>query len=640
MQKKSFTTILYSTAGVLVMAVILVAFNVLTSAVHQRVDLTKQQAYTLSRGTRAILGKLDAPIKIRFYCTQSESASPESVLLKSYARTIDDLLGEYKQNAHGKLTVERYDPQPDSDAEDSARLDGIQAQDLSGGEKFYLGLAVSQGLDEKQSIPFLSPDRERQLEYDISRAITRVVTPEKPVVGVMSLLPVFGTPANPMMAQTGQQPQQPWAIIGELKNDFTVRRVEMDADKIDDDMKVLLVIHPRDISDRAQYAIDQFVMRGGKLVAFLDAQSLVESRGQNPMMGGMSGGGSSLDKLLKAWGLQFDATKVVADRNLKMEMGEEGDTAREKPVWLALTPEDINSNDVTTVDLDSIWMFSSGAFTGTAAPGLKETVLLKSTTDSQLVDGMMANYAGESILKDFKPSGVSYALAVRLTGKFKTAFPGGEPEDKKNPDAAKPEAKAAATKAGDSLQETKQDNTVVLVGDSDMIYDGFTLQQIQVLPGVNAMKQLNANLNFAQNVVEQLAGDENLIAVRSRAILNRPFTRVKKMEAEAEAEYLVKIKELEDSRDQGMTRLNELQEQKNQNQRFILSPEQQAEIENLRRKEAEINRELRKVNKDLRRDVVALQRRVEWANIAAVPLAVCAVGLGLAVYKRKRTSAT
>jgi ABC-type uncharacterized transport system involved in gliding motility auxiliary subunit len=229
---------------------------------------------------------------------------------------------------------------------------------------------------------------------------------------------------------------------------------------------------------------------------------------------------------------------------------------------------------------------------------------------------------------------------VRLTGKFKTAFPGGEPEDKKNPDAAKPEAKAAATKAGDSLQETKQDNTVVLVGDSDMIYDGFTLQQIQVLPGVNAMKQLNANLNFAQNVVEQLAGDENLIAVRSRAILNRPFTRVKKMEAEAEAEYLVKIKELEDSRDQGMTRLNELQEQKNQNQRFILSPEQQAEIENLRRKEAEINRELRKVNKDLRRDVVALQRRVEWANIAAVPLAVCAVGLGLAVYKRKRTSAT
>jgi ABC-type uncharacterized transport system involved in gliding motility auxiliary subunit len=620
--------------------VILVAFNVLTSAVHQRVDLTKEQAYTLSRGTRAILGKLDAPIKIRFYCTQSESASPESVLLKSYARTIDDLLGEYKQNAHGKLTVERYDPQPDSDAEDSARLDGIQAQDLSGGEKFYLGLAVSQGLDEKQSIPFLSPDRERQLEYDISRAITRVVTPEKPVVGVMSLLPVFGTPANPMMAQTGQQPQQPWAIIGELKNDFTVRRVEMEADKIDDDMKVLLVIHPRDISDRAQYAIDQFVMRGGKLAAFLDAQSLVESRGQNPMMGGMSGGGSSLDKLLKAWGLQFDATKVVADRNLKMEMGEEGDTAREKPVWLALTPEDINSNDVTTVDLDSIWMFSSGAFTGTAAPGLKETVLLKSTTDSQLVDGMMANYAGESILKDFKPSGVSYALAVRLTGKFKTAFPGGEPEDKKNPDAAKPEAKAAATKAGDSLQETKQDNTVVLVGDSDMIYDGFTLQQIQVLPGVNAMKQLNANLNFAQNVVEQLAGDENLIAVRSRAILNRPFTRVKKMEAEAEAEYLVKIKELEDSRDQGMTRLNELQEQKNQNQRFILSPEQQAEIENLRRKEAEINRELRKVNKDLRRDVVALQRRVEWANIAAVPLAVCAVGLGLAVYKRKRTSAT
>jgi ABC-type uncharacterized transport system involved in gliding motility auxiliary subunit len=285
-------------------------------------------------------------------------------------------------------------------------------------------------------------------------------------------------------------------------------------------------------------------------------------------------------------------------------------------------------------------MFSSGAFTGTPAPGLKETVLLRSTADSQLVDGMMATYAGESILKDFKPSGVPYALAVRLTGKFKTAFPGGEPEDKTTADAGKPEAGINVKKAGSPLLESKQETTVVLVGDSDMIYDGFTLQQVQVLPGVNAMKQLNANLNFAQNVVEQLAGDENLIGVRSRAVLNRPFTRVKKMEAEAEEEYVAKIKELEESRDQAMTRLNELQEQKNQNQRYIPSPEQQAEIENLRRKEADINRELRKVNKDLRRDVVALQRRVEWANIAAVPLAVCAVGLVLAVYKRNRSSAT
>jgi ABC-type uncharacterized transport system involved in gliding motility auxiliary subunit len=638
MQKKSFATILYSTIGVIVMALILIAFNAITSALRQRVDLTKEKAYTLSAGTRAILHKLDAPIRIRFYCTQSDAASPYSVLLRSYASKVEDLLGEYKQNAHGKIIIEKYDPEPDSDAEDSARLDGIQSQRLPDNENFYLGLAVSQGLDNKEAIPFLSPDRERQLEYDISRAISRVVTPDKPVVGVMSPLPVFGMTSNPMMMQMGRQGQDPWTFIRELKSDFSVKRVEMDTDKIDDDIKVLLVIHPRGISEKAQYAIDQFVMRGGKLIAFLDAQSLVDSQGQSPMGGAMPGGGSSLDRLLKAWGLQFDTTKVVADRTFKMELGEEGDTSQERPAWLALTPEGINSNDIATAELDNVWMFSAGAFTGKPAPGLTETVLLKSSRDSELVEGMLANFSGESILKDFKPSGVEYALAVRLTGNFQTAFPEGKPEETNDQATAKPETTPAKKQADGSLKETKQPNTVVLVGDADMIYDGYTLRRMNS-PFGTLLMPMNANLNFAENLVEQLSGDNDLIAVRSRTVLNRPFTRVKKMEAEAEAEYLAKIKELEQSRDQAAARLSELQSQKNQNQRFILSPEQQAEIGNLRKKEAEISRELREVNKDLRRNVVALQRRIEWLNIAAVPLAVCLAGVGLAIYKRKRTSA-
>ena len=409
-------------------------------------------------------------------------------------------------------------------------------------------------------------------------------------------------------------------------------------DKIDEAVKVLLVIHPRDISEKAQYAIDQFVLRGGKLIAFLDAQSLVDSRSQNPMMGGMPGGGSSLDKLLKAWGLQFDTAKVVADRTFRMELGEAGDTSKQRPAWLALTPEGINSNDIATAELDNVWMFSAGAFTGTPAPGLKETVLLHSSPDSQLVEGMLANFSGESVLRDFKPSGVDYALAVRLTGKFKTAFPEGKPEDKKEDAAKTSETNAPQKKIEASLKESAQDNTVVLVGDADMIYDGYTLRRINSPFGTLAVP-MNGNLNFAQNLLEQLSGDEHLIAVRSRTALNRPFTRVNRMEADAEAEYLAKIKELEENRDQAVTRLNELQNHKSQNQRFILSPEQQAEIENLRKKEAEISRELRQVKKDLRRNVVALQRRLEWLNVAAVPAAVCLAGVGLAMYKRKRTSA-
>jgi ABC-type uncharacterized transport system involved in gliding motility auxiliary subunit len=442
-----------------------------------------------------------------------------------------------------------------------------------------------------------------------------------------------------MMMQMGRQGQEPWALIGELKSDFTVKRVEMDADKIDDDIKVLLVIHPRDITDKAQYAIDQFVMRGGRLVAFLDAQSLVDSRGQNPAMGAMPGGGSSLEKLLKAWGLQFDTAKVVADRAFKIDLGEGEDASQQRPSWLALPPAGINSNDITTAELDNIWMFSSGAFTGSAAPGLAETVLLKSSKDSQLVEGMLANVSGSGILKEFKASGVEYALAVRLSGKFKTAFPEGKPEEKTETATTKPSTNTVVERKADgSIKETKQDNTVILVGDADMIYDGYALRRMDSPFGRIAMP-MNANLNFAQNVIEQLSGDDNLIAVRSRAVLNHPFTRVQRMEAEAEAQYQAKIRELEESRDQAMARLNELQSHKSQNQRFILSPEQQVEMDNLRKREAEISRELRQVNKDLRRSVVSLQRRIEWLNIAAVPLAVCAAGVGMAMYKRKRTSA-
>jgi ABC-type uncharacterized transport system involved in gliding motility auxiliary subunit len=634
MQKKSLETILYSAAGVVIMAAILIGLNVITAPVHERIDLTKEKAYTLSAGTKAILAKLDTPVKVRFYCTQAENANTYSVYMKSYAKKVEDLLTEYKQAGHGKLVIEKYDPQPDSDAEQSARLDGLEPQNMPDGEPFYLGLAVSQ-LDAKEAIPFLSPDRERELEYDISRAISRVVTPEKPVIGIMSSLPVFGEEPNPMMQQMGQQqqPQPEWALITELKSDFTVKRVEMSASKIDDSIKLMLVIHPKDISDAAQYAIDQFVMRGGKLIAFLDTSSLLDSRNQNPMMGQMPSGGSSLDKLIKAWGLQFDTGKVVADRNFSMNLSQqEGDTSQLRPVWLSMTTEGINSNDIATAELESIMYFAGGAFTGTPAPGLTETVLLHSTTDSQLVDGMLANFPGEKILQDFKPSGTAYALAVRLSGKFKTAFPEGNPEAKKD------EAKDNQKKPDVSLKETTGDNTVVLVGDADMIYDGFSIRRVNSPFGV-ITSAINGNLSFAQNLVEQLSGDNNLIAVRSRAVLAHPFTRLRKLQAEADARLMDKAKEYQDSRDKTVARLRELQQQKSPNQRYIESPEQKAEIESLNKTEAKINGDLKSVQKELRKDVNSLQHKAEVINIAAMPLLVIFTGVGLAVFKRKRNSA-
>jgi ABC-type uncharacterized transport system involved in gliding motility auxiliary subunit len=641
MQKKSLQTILYSTAGVLVMLAILIAFNFIAGTARTRLDLTQERAYTLSSGTKAILKKLDTPVTVRFYCTQSESATPLTVYLKGYARKVEDLLAEYKQVAGSKLKIEKYDPQPDSDAEDSARLDGIEPKALPGAEGFYLGLAVKCA-DEVQAIPFLDPERERLLEYDLTRAIVRAETPEKATIGLMSPLPVFGMPSNPMMQQMGQQGSQPWTIVNELKNDFEVKRVGMDVDKIDDDIKLLLVIAPKDISDKAQYAIDQFIMRGGKLLAFLDAQCLADNRQQNQMLANMGGGGSSLDKLLKAWGIQFDTGKVVADLQYKMELRGRNGEPQDAPAWLNLTRSAIDTNDVATSQIGDVWLPLCGAFTGTPLAGLKETVLLQSSKDSQLVEAMLANLSGENIMKEFKPSGVNYKLAIRLTGKFKTAFPDGPPPDKKDEKTdgeKKDEKKPEEKKANDSLKETKGDNTVVLFGDADLLYDPFTIRRIDSPFGALQMA-MNANLSLAQNLVEQMTGDNNLIAVRSRATLNRPFTRVKEMEAAANEKFQSEIKRLEDSQAEAQRKINELQAQKkDKDQRFILSPEQRAELEKLRKEEAETRKHLKQVQKDLRKEVVSLQTRLKWINILAVPLAVTATGIVIAIVNRRKTSA-
>ena len=593
--------------------------------------MTQEKAFTLSDGTRAILKKLDTPVKIRFYCTQSDTATPETVYLKSYARKVEDLLQEYKQIAGKNLIIEKYDPQPDSDAEDSAKLDGLEAQPLPGVDRFYLGLAVSLA-DERVSLPFLDPSRERQLEYDMTRAIARVFAPEKPTIGVMSGLPVFGQMGNPMMMQMGQQGGTPaWTIIDQLKQDFNVKQIEMTADKIDDDVKVLLVIHPKDISDKAQFAIDQFVLRGGKLIACLDPQSAVASRGRNPMSGEMGGTSSSLDKLLKAWGLAFDTGKVVADLNFKMQLRGQNGQPTEAPTWLALTPDGINKDDIVTSQIGTIWLPMCGAFTGEPSAGLKQTILLSSTKESQLVDGFMAGMSPESVLNGFKSSGVNYKLAVRLTGKFKTAFPDGEPADKDNTNIV--------AKAGDSLKESKVDSTVVLFGDSDFLADDFSLRKVES-PFGTMVSEMNANLTLAQNLVEQMAGDNNLIGVRSRASLSRPFTRIKKMEAEAEARGEVKIAELQQSLQDTQQRLSELQSQrKDKDQRFILTAEQKAELENFRKKQAEVSKELKQAQKDLRKEVVSLETRLKWLNILAMPFAVTLAGVGIAAVKRKKTSA-
>jgi ABC-type uncharacterized transport system involved in gliding motility auxiliary subunit len=628
MKQKNLETILYSTAGVAIMFVVLLAFYVVSSAAKARVDLTAEKAFTLSAGTKKILGKLESPVTIRFYCTQGAAMPPS---LRTYAQHVEDLLGEYAQAGKGKIVVKKFDPEPDSDVEDSARLDGIEGQPISQYDKAYLGLVVTM-LDQKQPIPWLPPERERLLEYDISRAIARVVNPTPPLIGLMSALPVFGSASNPMMQSMGQAGAEPWTFVNELKKDFTVREIPMTTSKIDDDIGVLLVVHPRDITDTAQYAIDQFVLRGGKLLAFLDPHAYFDQRhDQMAQVLGESSGQSSLDKLLKVWGLSMDINKVVADMTFG---GHNPQSGGAMPTVLLENKDGINKDDIVTSQIDNLVLPFAGAFTGKAADGLKETVLVSSSPESELVDGVTATIGGDEIIKNFKPDNIKYALAVRLSGKFKTAFPDGPPKppaDEK--DAAKDKPKET------ELKESKTDSVVILVGDSDMLSDQVCVR-VQNFMGYRMVQPINGNLNLVQSFVEQLSGDNDLISLRSRASLDHPFTRLKELQAKAGREWETQLKQLEEKKAETQRKISELQASKAGNeQKFILSPEQQKELENYQKEVASANKDLRTVQKGLRRDTESLEFRTKVINIGAMPALVAVTGIALAVYKRKRTAA-
>ena len=624
MKKKMLQTGLFSVIGVAAMLLILVAINFIAGRVKQRVDLTAEHAYTLSAGTKAILAKLDTPVQIRFYASQSAEGMP--VFLKTYAQQVDDLLGEYRQNSRGLIQIQKLDPEPDSDAEDSAKLEGVEPQLLSNGERVYLGLSVSL-LDQKEAIPFLSPERERLLEYDISRAIARVMTPDKPVIGVLSSLPVMGTGAMMPMQQRGEPP---WVLIEELKRDFDVREIEPNATTIPDNVKVLLVIHPKGISEATEFALDQFVLRGGKLIAFLDPMAALDPQSASANFGSPPSK-SGLNRLLKAWGVTFEDSKVLADLDFV------GRTSQGRaPAVLALNEKAVNKDDIATADAGNLFVVFGGVFGGTPAPGLKETVLLHSSKDSELVDPMMAQMSGEQIATSFKPSGIEYPLAIRLSGKFKTAFPAGKP---KPPEAEPNEKKEEASAPETMLKESKQETTVVLIGDSDMIQDRVAVRQVGNPFGQQLFMPANGNLAFAENLIDQLTGDSNLIAVRSRASRERPFTVVKKMQADAEASYRSKIKELEEGLADAQRKIGQLQSGKQEGQRFILSPQQQEELANFRKKEAEAKTQLKEVRKKLRADIDSLENRIKWLDIAGMPALVAVTGLVFAIVKRRRSAA-
>jgi ABC-type uncharacterized transport system involved in gliding motility auxiliary subunit len=618
---------LMSAGGLALVLVILVLFNLLLGQASLRWDLTEDNIYSLSDGSRKILSDLEREVTLQIY--YSEDANQAPMRLKTYARRAIDFIREYEAASGGRVEVELIDTEPDSEAEEWAVTYGVNGVDLPTGDRFYFGLVALAG-DQEETIPMLDPAREEQLEYEVTRMIWRVQAPKRTTIGVISGLPVFGgPPRNPM-----GQPQQsdPWLFVQELRKSYEVTEIAAGAEEIPAEVDVLLAVHPTGLSDSLVYAIDQYVLRGGNLMAFVDP--LPVTMGQQGMQG--PSGSDGLDKLLPAWGVEWSANRVLVDFGNATQLRGQNNQIEENPLWVSLPPESFSKEAILTAQLESLLMPMAGTLSKTEDAAGEYETLVHSSANSSTIGAMEARFAGDNLRRDFSATPDRYDLAVRVRGTFETAFPGGKP-------AAAPDAEGDASgddANGDGpehLAEGTAPATVVVVADADMLFDNFYVQRQNFL-GMNISRMFNDNLNFLLNGSELLAGNDALISIRSRGKFERPFTRVEALERNAQERWLAREQELMRRVEETNRKLEQLEQQKDASQEFIMSAEQEAEIQQFQREKTRINRELKEVRRNLRADIEALGGLVKFFNIFGMVLVVAAAGLAFGLYQRRQST--
>ena len=626
-----------SLIGVVVIFIGLVLFNTITAQLKFKADLTEGDLFTLSEGSKKLLEDLKeegdgSKLEIRFYLTQGEKGVP--VFVSEHGRRIEDLLDQYQEYAGSNIELKKINPRRDTDEEELAVNDGIQLLMNA----FYVGMAVS-FLDTTEVIPFFDPAKSTTLEYDISRAIKNVLKlkEDRQTIGVMSSLNVWGGPdaSNPMAMMNRGAQQPPWFFLRQLQQDFNVERLEATATEISDDIDLLLVIHPKNISDATEYAIDQFVLSGRKLIVFADPLALKdEGNNQNPQMRipGM-GGASTLSRLFTKWGVNFENSKVVADFNFRLNQRDPLSRGRIMPAYLALGKKAFNQEEIVTRDLGSIRMPYAGSFdVSNLATGLTAKELISSSDQAKLVDGMSSQFNGEKIMDSFltgsedgKPTGTNkFALAVKISGTFTTAFPDGKPGSSGDEE----ESDEEKTTNSNHLKESESENHVCLIGDTDLLSEEHFLIQQRFL--------LSQNVSFVQNIVDHF-GDDTLINIRSRN-QDRPFTTIMDLEKEAQSKFEDKLKKLEAEQQailQDKTKLESTGEGQNQ---FTLSIDPEA-LKDIQKKELEKRKQIREIRKELRSEIDLIQLQIKLANIVSMPALVVIAGIIFFVRKRKVTAA-
>ena len=641
--KKGSSAFLYSTVGLAAVAAILILVNYIASTFPGGIDLTEEKIHTLSKGTRAIIDKIPGdesdevvdPVTLDYFVTRDTEILPTE--LQTIAERIGSFLEQYAQIGGKKIQLKRHNPEPDTDDEDAARLAGMQAQRGQRGE-YYFGLKVSY-LEKNLVIPFLPAVPQETLEYEVSRAISQVVSIDKPVAAVVSSYEISGSFGNPMMGGGGQTP--PWFFYEELERDYEVRTLADDLERIPDDVDVLILLHTGIFTPTALFAIDQYVLAGGKLMVCVDplsisAQMSMQQSQRNPAQPPLGGPpeSSNLETMFSAWGYTFSDEEIVTDLNLRTPIR----GGQENPALLSLTRDFINQDDPATSRLSTMLFLFAGEFKGEPKEGINEEVLIHTSEASSFTDKTLAQQSPQEVMRKFEKSGEEKKLALRLSGTFPTAFPDGEPENPDAPADAEGGEDAAENSKPAVLTEGNGEGIVIVIGDSDFINDQFAVQIMDFF-GQRVAQMRNQNLPFFQNATEILAGDSNLVSIRSRASAVRPFTRIKELEEEANDQIREQLVALDDKRKEAEDRLNVLQAQKDDTQATIMTPEQQKEIEKFQEAQTEAMKEQRKLQKDARKQLNSMIAWIKAGNVAFTPLLVAIVGIFVSVMRKKKTSA-
>jgi ABC-type uncharacterized transport system involved in gliding motility auxiliary subunit len=634
----------YALAAIALAVVLFFAVNIVSNTWlgAARLDLTSNGLYTVSPGTRATLAKLEEPVTLRFYFSREPAAGFASLV--AYAGRVRDLLQEYANLAGGRLIVEEIDPAPFTPAEDEAVAQGLTGAPTEQGETVYFGLVGNNTLNGHEVVPFFDQSREQYLEYDLTSIIYRLSTPQRPKLGIMSGLPLEAGVGGFMAAIQGTS--QPFTIYTQLRGVYDVQNIEPTADRIPPDITTLMVVHPADFTESAMYAIDQFVLRGGHAIVFVDPLSeILNQQGPNQVdAGGRTT--SNLPALFTAWGVDYDPSKIVGDAELAQQVqvgGPAGPQVTGYIAWMRMLPASFNASDPVTGNLQQLNIATAGALKHREGATTMFTPLLQSSSTAALIDSIQIRVTQrpQDLLRRFEPTGERFNIAARVSGPAKTGYPNGAPPPS-NPPGAAPDAPPPpppVTPLPAQIQES-QDINVIIVADTDLVDDRFWVQ-VQNLLGQRIAIPTADNGAMVQNFVENMMGSNDLISLRTRERPTRPFVLVDNIRRRAESQFLAEERALQDRVTQTEASLRALQGQGGDDAPTgppVLSAEQQKQIDTFRQDLIQTRQSLRQVQANLRRDVENLGTVLAVLNIALVPVLVSAAAIGLAVLRNRRRS--